>query len=95
VLSCHPGELLTMLSLPLNMFMPCRRAVGEGVISVRSSLSKAYDQVDWGFIQRVMEKLGFHSRFVQCVMACVSSVRYSIRFDGTALSPFHPSRGLR
>jgi hypothetical protein len=28
-------------------------------------------------------------------MACVTSVRYSVHFNGTALSPFRPSRGLR
>jgi hypothetical protein len=51
--------------------------------------------VDWGFLQSVMEKLSFHSKFIQWVMSCVSSVWYSIRFNGTALSPFRPSRGLR
>jgi hypothetical protein len=28
-------------------------------------LSKAYDCADWGFLKSVMEKLGFHSKFVQ------------------------------
>jgi hypothetical protein len=58
-------------------------------------LSKAYDRVDWVFLQRLKEKLGFHSKFIQWVMACVSSVNYSICFNGTALSPLRPSRGLR
>jgi hypothetical protein len=42
-----------------------------------------------------MEKVVFHSKFVQRVMICVSSVRYSIRFNGTALSPFRSSHDLR
>jgi hypothetical protein len=58
-------------------------------------LSKAYDRVDWGILKSVMEKLGFHRKFVQWIMTCVSTVRYSVRFNGTALRPFHPSRGLR
>jgi hypothetical protein len=28
-------------------------------------LSKAYDRVDWGFLKYVLEKLGFHQKFVQ------------------------------
>jgi hypothetical protein len=58
-------------------------------------LSKAYDLSRLGFfLQRVMEKLGFHSKFVQWMMTCVSSVHYGVRFNGTALSPFCPSQGL-
>jgi hypothetical protein len=41
-------------------------------------LSKAYDQVNWGFLKQVMMKLGFHSKFLQWVMVCVTTVRYSV-----------------
>jgi hypothetical protein len=58
-------------------------------------LSKAYDHVDWGFLKSILEKLGFHNKFIQCIMACVTTVRYSIHFNGTALSPFQPSQGPR
>jgi hypothetical protein len=57
-------------------------------------LSKAYDRVDWGFLKSVTEKLGFHRKFIQWIMTCVSTVWYGVRFNGTALQPFHPSRGL-
>jgi hypothetical protein len=29
------------------------------------------------------------------VMICVTTVQYSVRFNGTDLSSFHPSQGLR
>jgi hypothetical protein len=32
---------------------------------------------------------------VHRVMTCVTSVRYSVRFNGVATPPFSPSRGLR
>jgi hypothetical protein len=32
---------------------------------------------------------------VQWVMECVTTVRYSIRFNGTLLDAFQPTRGLR
>jgi hypothetical protein len=34
-------------------------------------LSKAYDRVDWDFLQRVMEKLGFYSKFIMCLLCSV------------------------
>jgi hypothetical protein len=57
-------------------------------------LSKAYDRVDWGFLKQMMMKLGFHSKFIQWVMVCVTTVCYSVHFNGTVLSPFRPSRGF-
>jgi hypothetical protein len=56
---------------------------------------KAYDHVDWGCLQSLMEKLGFHSKWVQWIMTCVTSVHYIVCFNGTSLCPFTPSRGLR
>jgi hypothetical protein len=58
-------------------------------------MAKAYDRVDWRFLERVLAKLGFHSTWIRWVMACVTTVRYSIRFNGKMLDPFTPSRGLR
>jgi hypothetical protein len=58
-------------------------------------LSKAYDRVDWCFLRQVMERLGFHSNFMQWIMTSVTTVQYSVCLNGTDLSPFRPSRGLR
>jgi hypothetical protein len=58
-------------------------------------LSKAYGRVDWSFLKQVMQKLGFSHRFVNWIMKCVTSVRYSVKFNGTLLDSFAPSCGLR
>jgi hypothetical protein len=48
-----------------------------------------------GDFWRVLAKLGFHSQWIRWVMACVTTVRYTIRFNGHLLDPFSPTRGLR
>jgi hypothetical protein len=53
-------------------------------------LFKAYGRLDWDFLKSVMEKLGFHSKFIQWIMLCVTTVRYSVRFNGTTMSHFCP-----
>lgn len=57
-------------------------------------LAKAYDRVEWDYLQEVLLKLGFHSKWVQWVMCCVTTIRYSINFNGVLLDSFHPTRGL-
>jgi hypothetical protein len=58
-------------------------------------LSKAYDRVAWAFLEKVLLKLGFNCSWVRWIMTCVTSVRFSIRFNGVPAEPFSPSRGLR
>jgi hypothetical protein len=58
-------------------------------------LSKAYDRVDWGFLKQAMQKLGFSHRWVQWIMSCVTTVRYSVKFNGAFLDSFAPTCGLR
>lgn len=58
-------------------------------------LSKAYDRVDWDFLEGALVKWGFSQRWISVVMACVRLVKYSVKFNGKVLGSFTPSRGLR
>ena len=42
-----------------------------------------------------MQKLGFSQRWIDWIMTCVTSVRYSVKLNGTLLDSFAPTRGLR
>jgi hypothetical protein len=56
---------------------------------------KAYDRVEWNFLESMLRKLGFHEEFVALLMACVCSVKYKIRFNSQEAKGFISSRGLR
>lgn len=58
-------------------------------------LAKAYDRMDWRFLEEVLHKLGFEEKWTGWVMTCVRSVRFSVRCHGEMLEPFSPTRGLR
>jgi hypothetical protein len=40
-------------------------------------------------------RLGFHSKWTQWIVGCVTTVRYSVRFNNVHLDSFIPTRGQR
>ncbi|CAL9026467.1 unnamed protein product [Prunus brigantina] len=42
-------------------------------------MSKAYDRVEWGFLEVMLWRLGFNDWWVELLMDCVSIVTYSIQ----------------
>ena len=58
-------------------------------------MSKAYDRVEWDCLQLIMQKLGFHDRWISIVMCCVSSVKYAIWINGQPCGHILPTSRLR
>ena len=67
----------------------------HGLCTVKLDMHKAYDRVEWCFLQGIMLRMGFDVRWVHLIMACVKSVTYSVRFNSLVTERFIPSRGLR
>ena len=82
--------------LPSNacIFIQHEKNPENSFCAYKLNLSKAYDRVDWGFLEQAMIKLGFSHQWVQWIMSYVTSVRYSVKFNGVVLDSFALSRGL-
>lgn len=62
---------------------------------MKVDLKKAYDSIEWSFLETVLHELGFPNLFVSWIMECVSSVSYSILINGKPCPPFPARKGLR
>jgi hypothetical protein len=67
----------------------------EGVLPIKLDMSKAYDRVEWSFLEAMIKRLGFADQRVKLIMSCVSFVSYSVHLNGSPLDVFSPTRGLR
>ncbi|MDV3166697.1 MAG: reverse transcriptase family protein, partial ['Waltheria sp.' little leaf phytoplasma] len=75
--------------------MQHHKGKGVGEVALKLDMSKAYDRVEWIYLEKVMEALGFATAFRKKVMACVTSVQYAVLLNGAPTSKFTPGRGLR
>jgi hypothetical protein len=46
----------------------------KGFGAYKLDLTKAYDRVDWGYLEGVLQLLCFHSKWVQWIMECVTTI---------------------
>lgn len=58
-------------------------------------LSEVYDKIDWGYLNGIMEKMGFSEVWVKLIMTCIMIVSYSMLMNDKHGNMFHPSRGIR
>lgn len=62
---------------------------------LKTDMHKAYDKVEWDFLQAYLIKLGFHPWWVQMVMYCITTTTMSVKLNRESLPYFKPSKGLR
>ncbi|XP_057730440.1 uncharacterized protein LOC130945751 [Arachis stenosperma] len=68
---------------------------GSNDIAIKLDMNKAYDRLEWNFLQKVMENFGFSTEWVKLMMSCVKSANYRFKINGKLSAKIHPQRGLR
>ena len=71
-----------------------KRGKREGLV-FKIDFEKAYDNVNWDFLDFVLEKKNFGSRWRRWITGCLSSVSYSVMINGRPRGKFKGYKGLR
>lgn len=93
-----PGRSITdnlLVAFEIFHHMKRKNYGNEGEVALKLDVSKAYDRVNWVYLKSRMIEMGFSEKWINWVMLCVTTVSYSICFNGSNVGHIVPRRGLR
>ncbi|XP_075644932.1 uncharacterized protein LOC142615901 [Castanea sativa] len=93
-----PGCLITnnvLVAYETLYSMHCRKKGRKRALALKLDISKAYDHVEWAFLEKMMNKLGFLEAWIERVMSCVSTSSFLVHIIGKAYGNKIPTRGLQ
>ena len=64
-------------------------------MTLKRDMNKAYDRVEWFFMEILLKKMGFHDKWVALTMECMIAVSYSILINGEPSNIIRSSRVIR
>ncbi|KAG7547813.1 Ribonuclease H domain [Arabidopsis suecica] len=92
-----PGRLITDNVVITHELLHSLRTkkIKTPYMALKLDIAKAFDKVEWGYIEAILKRFGFAEQWCQWVMRCVTSVSYSVLINGSPSQKIYPCRGLR
>ena len=64
-------------------------------MAVKLDISKAYDRVEWEFLQQIMQKIGLPDQWVNLAMETMHTASYLTIINGEPRGFLTPTRGIK
>ncbi|CAL1384251.1 unnamed protein product [Linum trigynum] len=72
-----------------------KKVGNKGIMLLKLDLAKAYDRLDWEFLEETLTLAGIPQSLINIIMKCVTKVDMQVKREGGETESFKPSRGLR
>ena len=89
------GRQILDASLIANEVIDSWQKRKEKGLICKLDIEKAYDSINWNFLMKVLQKMGFGTKWVGWMWSCVSSAKFSILVNGVPAGFFPNTRVLR
>ncbi|XP_031127477.1 uncharacterized protein LOC116029567 [Ipomoea triloba] len=93
-----PNRLITdniLVAAEVGHYLNRKQCGLVGWAALKLDMAKAYDRMEWSFLRTMLVALGFHERWVNLVMLCVTTVSYNFLVNGVSAGQVTPTRGIR
>lgn len=64
-------------------------------MALKLDISKAYDHIEWSYLEAILLEKGFNVRWVHLILQCVQSVSYNIVHARIEIGPIISSGDLQ
>jgi hypothetical protein len=92
------GRLITdnaLIAMECFHWMKKKTKGKKGLMALKLDMAKAFDRIEWPFVQAMLSTMGFPETLIKTIMNCITSVSYQILINGQPSKCFSPERGLR
>ena len=76
-------------------FLKTSQASKRCSMAVKTDMSKAYNRLEWNFIELVLKRMGFHQKWIQLILQCVTTISFSFLINDAAKGRVVLERGIR
>lgn len=60
------------------------------MVGLKLDMEKAYDRIEWHFLEAVLTSMGFRDRMISLIMRCVTTASFSVLLNGRPRRLFMP-----
>ncbi|XP_019150532.1 PREDICTED: uncharacterized protein LOC109147325 [Ipomoea nil] len=82
-----PGRLITdniLVAAEAGHYLNRKQCGIVGWSALKLDMSKAYDRMEWSFLERMLTVMGFSEKWIKLIMMCVTTVNYTVMVNGVA-----------